>query len=302
MVHGHLLNSDDEAFLYEYVKDRLDSTCWETHPNVSLRQLVGELKRSAFTRDEWDFIMSPSRVDVATSTGDGKRRVTLALESDSSLHDSQVQKQRDKLKDGILGKLGVPLMRFRPRIHYQPNKFDERFIDAVLDTIGNHQFYSLILEGYLLGRKGKLKCLDARDAKQVDGLLEKILVPPYRQEFEELLDQAAAVAAAKGGLLKLLDEWEWDDEDRGVCYSRQILLYKIDTRRLKPLTAATGRCAEQEFLYGAYAAAEQVAQMACLYKYLVNEKVCSPEERPFLNFLDDRRQRPPAEVLEPLPW
>lgn len=120
---------------------------------------------------------------------------------------------------------------------------------------------------------------------------------PYTKERDDLVRQAEEVSTINSEELGLLEEWNWDDENNGISYNRQVLLANG-----KPITASTGKCSEQEFVHGAYAASERCAQMGCLYKYLINNKVVKPEKRPFLNFLDDQNNWVPEDVLHPPPW
>src|SRR5213594_2811002 len=140
-MDGNILNSNGESFLYEHAKQILErSTSCEIHPAVSLIELIERNKREMFSKEEWDFIMGPSRVDLVVTKGYGKRKVTLAFESDSGLHDNPKQQKRDQLKNQVLKKSRIPLMRFRPQIHYKPNQFNEIFLDAVLLSISRQEF------------------------------------------------------------------------------------------------------------------------------------------------------------------
>ena len=289
-MKGNALNSDHEIFLYERIKKALEScTNFEIHPAISLIDIVDLNKREIFTKEEIDFIMRPSRVDVAVTRGFAGRKITFAFESDSAYHSIQTQKKRDSLKDRVLQKAGIPLMRFRPEIHYAANKYDEIFIDSVLSSLAHQEFVQAL---------GTQAYGDAFTSK---GDHPVFLVLPYQKEFEELVGQAEGTAHMGGEELELSEEWARDDESSGVSYNRQVLLRMKGNER-KILVASTGKCGEQDFTYGAYAAAERFAKMGCLYKYLVNNRIWRPEKRPFLNFIDDSKNRVPDDLLNPPIW
>lgn len=285
-MDGYILSSNNEAFLYERAKSILSrSTGLEIHPAIALIELVTAHDKSMFTQEEWNFLMSSSRVDVAITKGYGKRKVTFVLESDSGFHDTTEQRRRDALKDIILKKSCIPLMRFRPNLHYRPNRFDETFIDTVLTNISRQEYVRAL---------GLLAWLDAENATDDHPVF---LTLPFEKEFEDLIRQVKEAADSGNVALEFLEDWTWEDEQNDVCYNRHLLL-----GNKKLLTASTGKCSEQEFKYGAYAAAERFAKMGCLYKYLINTSVIGPERRPFLNFLSDEMNRTPPELLNPPPW
>lgn len=286
-MNGNILSSDSEAFLFERAKSILEaSTGWEIHPAVSLLEVVDRSKRDKFTKEEWDFLYASSRVDVAITKSFGRRKVTIVLESDSSFHDSDQQKRRDNLKNNILKKTGIPLLRFRPKLHYKANMFGEEFIDAVLRNIANHAFREAVgLEGWL----------DVDWRSDDDHPMK--LVFPFQKEYDDLRNQAYECAVVNQVNLEFLEEWDWEDEKNEIFYNRQILL-----GNKKSLTASTGRCSKQEFMFLANGPAAQFAEMGCLYKYLINKRVINPEKRQFLNFLADEKNRVPEDLLNPPPW
>lgn len=285
-MDGYILSSDNETFLFERAKSILGkSTGFEIHAAVSLAELIKSRDMNIFTLKEQNFLKSASRVDVVITNGYGRRKVTLALESDSSFHDTTKQRRRDALKDAILRKACIPLMRFRSAPHYVPNEFGEIFVDAVLESIANQAFViALGMQAY-------------RDAENTDGEHPVFLTLPFKREFSDLASRAEEIAESGNIELEFLKDWAWDDEANDVSYNRQMLL-----GNKKSLAASTGKCDEREFKYGAYAAAELFAQMGCLYKYLINQKVIRPERRPFLEFLSDEMNRTPPEILNPPPW
>jgi hypothetical protein len=267
-LEGNILNSNNEVFLYEYVKKELEKdTSFEIHPAVPLIELA-DTKMNTFSKEEIDFIKRGSRVDVIVTKGHGRRKVVFVFESDSSFHDSILQRKRDKLKDRILQKSGIYVMRFRQNPHYQPNEKGERFIDAVFSSLRKQEFVKA------LGR------LAWEAANKGDSTV--FLDLPYQKEFEMFIKKAEDV----GENLKLSEEW--CQEKHGTIWNKQTLtIWK--NRYGKDVTSATGRCSEKEFLYGTYAAAERFALMGCLNKYLINKKILKFKRRPFLNFLDDRQ-------------
>jgi hypothetical protein len=285
-MDGNIINSNGESFLYERAKQHLErSTGFEIHPAVSLIELIERNKREIFSKEEWDFVMGPSRVDLVLTKGYGKRRVTLAFESDSGLHDKPIQQKRDQLKNQVLKKSAIPLMRFRPEIHYQANQFNELFIDAVLLSIARREFV-------------KAAGIDSwTDARNSNADHPVFLVLPYQQEFENLVEVAEETALKNNEALEMFEEWNWKDDNTEISYDRQILLGNKKTK-----TASTGKCSEYEFIYGAYAISERCAKMGCLYKYLVNQNVIYAQRRLFLNFVDDRKNRVPEELLNPPSW
>ncbi len=267
-MDGNILNSDNESFLYEYVKKSLEQdTGLEIHPAVSLIELI-EAQKVSLSTDEIAFIKRTSRVDFAVSKGYGRRKVFYVFESDSSYHDSANQKKRDRLKDAILKKTGVFVLRFR-NIHYQVNNHNERFLDAVLTNIRNQEFIKAL---------GIQAWEDAQAIKKNDHFLFVVL--PYEKEFQELISLAQSLDDE-------LELWEeWCMERQGITWNRQSL-FRVSNKSGALTNAATGRCSEKEFVYGAGYAAERMAQMGCLYKHLVNNKLLKSTPRPFFNFLDE---------------
>lgn len=138
-MEGNILNSNNETFLYEYIKTFFEKrTAFEVHPAISLIELV-DSKNNAFSKEERDFIKRTSRVDVVVTKGYGRRKAIYVFESNSNLHNVAKQKKRDELKDKILRRSGINIFRFRDH-HYQLNKSGERFIDAVLSSLSNEAF------------------------------------------------------------------------------------------------------------------------------------------------------------------
>lgn len=270
-MDGNILNSNNESFLYEYVKKMFErDTTLEIHPAVSLIELV-DIQHSRFLEDEVTFIKRASRVDFAISNGHGRRKVIFVFESDSSYHDTPVQRKRDKMKDRILKKSGIYVLRFN-KIHYQPNRHDERFIDAVLSNIRNQEYIRAL---------GKQAWEDAQAVKNNNHPIFVVL--PYEKEYHELISLAE----------RIIGQWhfseDWCQEQHGTTWNRQSL-FGVENKRGKQENAATGRCSEKEFVYGATYVAERVAQMGCLYKHLVNNKLLKAYHKPFLNFLDDSKK------------
>lgn len=268
-MDGNILSSNNEFFLYEYVKKALErDTSLEIHPAVSLIELV-DIQHTSLSADEAAFIKRASRVDFAVSKGYGKRRVTFVFESDSTSHDSATQKKRDKMKDNILQKSGIYVLRFR-NIHYQKNSFDERFLDAVLSNIRNQEYIkSLGMQVW-------------EDAQEVTKNHPLFVVLPYEKEYQELILITERLAG----------EWhfyeDWCQEQQGTTWNRQSL-FSVENKRGELKNSATGRCSDKEFICGADYAAERLAQMGCLYKNLVNKKLLKSQRRPFWYFLDDRK-------------
>lgn len=270
-MDGNILNSNNEFFLYEYVKKSLEkNTSLEIHPAVSLIELVNT-QCIGLSVDEIAFIKRASRVDFAVSKGHGKRKVFFVFESDSPSHDSATQKKRDKMKDSILQKADIYVLRFR-NIHYHPNSHNERFIDAILSNIRNQEY---------------IKALGMQAWEDAQAVMTKnhplFVVLPYEKEYQELISLAESIAG----------EWQlsedWCQEQQGTTWNRQSL-FRWENKRGEQENAATGRCSEKEFIYGAAYAAERFAQMGCLYKHLVNNKFLKSSSRPFLNFLDDKKK------------
>lgn len=253
------------------LKSRLKKdTSLELHPAVSLVELVNT-QGIRLSDDEMAFIKRASRIDFAVSKGHGKRKVIYVFESDSTLHDSATQKKRDKMKDSILHKSGIYVLRFR-NIHYQPNSHNERFIDAVLSNIRNQEYIKAL---------GIQAWEDTQTVKSNNHPLFVVL--PYEKEYQELNSLAEGITG----------EWElaeeWCQEEQGTAWNRQCL-FRLENKRGAQTNAATGRCSEKEFIYGAAYAAERLAHMGCLYKHLVNNELVKPQRRPFLNFLDDSKK------------
>lgn len=269
-MDGNILNSDNEFFLYEYVKKALErDTSLEIHPAVSLIELV-DTQLITLTADEIAFIKRASRVDFAVTKGYGKRRVIFVFESDSTSHDTATQKKRDKMKDNILRKSGIYVLRFR-NIHYQSNNYGERFIDAVLSNIRNQEY---------------IKALGMQAWEDAQAVMTKnhplFVVLPYEKEYQELILLTERLAG----------EWElsedWCQEQHGTSWNRQSL-FRWENKRGKLKSSATGRCSDKEFVYGSDYVAERIAQMACLYKHLVNKKLLKSQRRPFWYFLDEKK-------------
>lgn len=269
-MDGNILNSNNEFFLYEYVRNSLgQDTDLEIHPAVSLSELVNE-QIANLSADEMAFVKRTSRVDFAISKGYGSRKVIFVIESDSTVHDMSPQKDRDRLKDGILKKSGVYVLHFR-NMHYEANAHNERFIDAILTNIRNQEFIKAL---------GIQAWEDAQTGNNSHHPLFVVL--PYEKEYQELV----SLSEDTDGQLEILEEW--CVEKHGTTWSRQALL-RWDNKRGTQLNAATGRCSEKEFVYGAEYVAERIAQMGCLYKHLINKKILKSNRRPFLHFLDDSK-------------
>ncbi len=267
---GHIFKSNHESFLYGYIKDKLKrDTTLEVHPAVALIDLI-DANQVELTPKENTFLRRTSRVDVVITKGDGRRKVIFAIEVDSKYHDSSPQKQRDKLKDNILRKSGIKILRFR-QIHFTPNKHNELFIDAVLSNIRNQEF---------------IRALGIQVWKDNVTAIKNHpvwLITPFRKEMRELIS-----------LTENLDEQieireDWCQEINGVTWNRQSLISWSD-KAGKQIVSATGRCCEKEFLFGAGYVAEDFSKMGCLYKNLINKKTIVPERRPFLRFLDDTKE------------
>lgn len=267
---GDILKSNNESFLYDYIKNELQrDTTLEVHPAVALIDLI-DANEVELTTEENTFLKRTSRVDVIITKGYGRRKVVFAIEVDSKYHDSSTQKQRDKLKDNILRKSGINILRFR-QIHFTPNKYNELFIDAVLSNIRNQEFIRALGIQAWTGNVTAMKDHPAW------------LITPFQKEMDELI----TLTENSGERLEFRQDW--CQEIKGITWNRQSLI-SWSNNVGKQVVSSAGRCNRKEYLFGAHYAAEDFAKMGCLYKNLINKKIIVPEKRPFLHFLDDAKQ------------
>jgi len=113
------LNPNDSAYKSEQIisrllRDILSQDAYKTltfHSQVALIQLVS-LNNNCFTSREQEFIRNRASCDFVLYFRLGKKPLGV-IEVDGKSHDSSIQSERDQLKNSILDKSGLPLLRLK---------------------------------------------------------------------------------------------------------------------------------------------------------------------------------------------
>lgn len=113
------LNPNDSEFKSEQIaarllRDLLSQDAYQAitfHTQIALIQLVSSVHNS-FTMRELEFMKNRASCDFVLYFKVGKKPLAV-IEIDSNFHDTPQQAERDELKNTILQKAGIPLLRFR---------------------------------------------------------------------------------------------------------------------------------------------------------------------------------------------
>lgn len=113
------LNPNDSEFKSEQIaarllRDLLSQDVYQAitfHTQIALIQLVSSVHNS-FTERELEFMKNRASCDFVLYFKVGKKPLAV-IEIDSNFHDTPQQAERDELKNNILQKAGIPLLRFR---------------------------------------------------------------------------------------------------------------------------------------------------------------------------------------------
>lgn len=113
------LKSSDSKFKSEQIATVLlrDVLTWEKfkmltfHKQIYLKQLVS-VKNDKFTEEELAYIKNRASCDFVIYYRIGKKPLAV-IEIDGGYHDKPEQIERDRKKDSILGKAGIPILRIR---------------------------------------------------------------------------------------------------------------------------------------------------------------------------------------------
>lgn len=113
------LNPNDSTYKSEQIaarllRDLLSKEGYQAitfHTQIALIQLVSSVNNS-FTERELEFMKNRASCDFVLYFKVGKKPLAV-IEIDSNFHDTPQQMERDELKNNILKKAGLPLLRFR---------------------------------------------------------------------------------------------------------------------------------------------------------------------------------------------
>lgn len=106
-----LFKSNQEFQFYKAVKSVFPN--FLVYPNVSLNAVIDfDLIKSKLTKDEADYFFK-ALIDCVVIDSDNQHKPIRFIELDSPFHDTELQINKDKLKDDILAKAGQKLIRIR---------------------------------------------------------------------------------------------------------------------------------------------------------------------------------------------
>lgn len=114
------LNPADSRFKSEQIvaqllRDALSQDAYRAiifHSQIALIQLVSSAGNDTFTPRELDFMQNRASCDFVLYFKVGKTPLAV-IEVDGGHHDTPQQAERDRLKDSILEKSGLPLLRLK---------------------------------------------------------------------------------------------------------------------------------------------------------------------------------------------
>lgn len=124
-----------EQIIAHLLRKALQQASYQTmmfHQQIDLNQLVS-LGNNPFTEPELDYMHNKASCDFILYFKTGKNPLGV-IEVDGNYHNTTRQMERDRLKDSILAKAGVPLLRLKTIESHIEEKLNAFLTDCLSDT------------------------------------------------------------------------------------------------------------------------------------------------------------------------